>query len=170
MSCVVSAQVNMGSTSNKMGTVPMHKCNGAMKVQAIDGPVILRQSHIITYNERERDDEKESLLCVNQCREFGTMIDECAKHYGGSQFMIVRDSENDYVIPFEYFNGLTILPHEYPTDKDFKTLPVIDISDPKIPWNPKKVGHDEFDINKVKFEFRTNRRMRYKKGTRQTPI
>ena len=49
-------------------------------------------------------------------------------------------------------------------------MPVIDISDPDIPWNPKKVGHDEFDINKVKFEFRTNRRMRYKKGTKQTPI
>ena len=62
----------------------MHKCNGSMKVQAIDGPVILRQFHVITYNKRDCEDEMESLLSINQCRDYGSMIDECSQRYGGS--------------------------------------------------------------------------------------
>ena len=77
-----------------------------MKVQAIDGPVILRQFHVITYNENDREEEMESLLCINQCRDYGSMIDECAQRYGGLQCMVVKDEENNnYVIPFDFLTG-----------------------------------------------------------------
>ena len=51
--------------------------------------------------------------------------------------MVVTDiNGHKIIVPFKYYNGLTIMPHSMPTEEDLKKLPIVDISDPEREWRP----------------------------------
>ena len=74
-----------------------------------------------------------------QVRDGGAFVDDDPILLGGKQCI---KTEEGYVIPIDFKNGLPYVKMEYPTDDDLKDLPqVILTSD--VPWNPRR-----YDLNR----------------------
>ena len=76
--------ISIGGPSGKMGSINMHKGTGVTEVQSVThGPVILRAANnALIYPDQLRFNEKESLLCLTQMREFGIIVDKCPHKFG----------------------------------------------------------------------------------------
>ena len=59
-----------------------------------------------------------TLLSVIQLREFGVIVDDCAKRHQGQQLLQV----DDVVLPLTLKNGLMVLTLETPNDDDLQSL------------------------------------------------
>ena len=144
-----------GAMEGMASTDPLQVVNAAVKItnpytkDSIIG--IVNQSLLITDK-----DHHEALLQPNQARQFGTAIDDCAKHHlgvdgrPGQQCIQVPDLN----IPLLHDGWKAYLSISKPTDEDMTTLPVVEFTSPQK-YNPlkrvctrrvSKYSSDEIDL------------------------
>ena len=153
-----------------MGKIHLYRGSGITRVNSTNhGPVLIRaENNALIYPEQLRHEEKETIFPHSQLRENGVRVEDCPQKYGGAQCLILDHEEEKIVLPLSYDKGITMLNCDEPTDKELRTLPIIDIIDPTGGSHPHNVGIEEFDLqlfNKA-LSLRENRRA---KATHRKP-
>ena len=99
--------------------------------------------------------QSNSMLSVNQVRDFGVDIDDCPSQYQvdgryGRQSMIlgIGDDGDQVVLPFNFTNNLVSFDIREPTLNELDTLPMYCITSDQ-PWNPHADDNIAHDINSV---------------------
>ena len=65
--------------------------------------------------------------------------------------MVIPTEDAEYIVPFEYHGGATILVHQTPTDEEINTLPVVDVTDFSQTWTPKTLPeYKDDEVEKAK--------------------
>ena len=83
-----------------------------------------------------------SLLSTGQARESGVWCDNVLKRHGGGQCLRASSDEDEVVtLDLDVDQGLLKLDLSYPTDDEFKNLPVVWLTSPG-PWNPEVLDDD----------------------------
>ena len=61
--------------------------------------------------------------------------------------MVIEQEGERFIIPFIFEKGITIMPHREPTDEEIKELPILEVSDPEVKWEPRKLTKGKFDLD-----------------------
>ena len=121
-------------------------------IYAIDNPVTFRTHLIRINNGIYIPTMKQALLCPNQARQFGTIIDDIPPeldHTGTSSFSMSVADHNETSFPLQRHGPTAYLPVRRPTQEELDTIEIIDITEEEE-WNP----YDGFNyaINNVNIE------------------
>ena len=122
------SNVRMGGPSSSLGSVQMFKCTGFTRVMSSEGPIILRTPNCIAYSDEMRTSHKESLICNAQVRANNVLIDDVPQRYNGASCIVIYEEGRQIVIPLQYSCGLTILPHQLPTEPEILELETYDLT------------------------------------------
>ena len=85
-------------------------------------------------------DMKNALLCPNQAREHGTIIDDIPQHLdhtGSSTFSVEAE---DYSFPLQRHGPTAFIQMRRPTQEELDHCPIVDITD-EDEWDPYKMAH-----------------------------
>lgn len=122
-------------------------------IYAIDDPTTFTTYLIRICNAIYIPYMKQGLLCPNQAREFGTIIDDVPvelDHDGRSTFSIIAPNHDETQFPLQRFGPTAFLQVRRPTDEELDTLKVIDLTEEED-WNPYPFGEtsDNYRIDSV---------------------
>jgi hypothetical protein len=107
------------------------------------GQSVLLVVHEGIYNETSNH----SLLSEFQLREFGIVIDSICHRHGGTQQMIVKDSNDSNVltIPLDLAGCMVHFKHRLPTADDMSSLQQYCLMHGDTPWNPSSFSDQMAD-------------------------
>lgn len=115
---------------------------------AIDNPITFRSHLMRISNSIHIPNIEQALLCPNQARSFGTIIDDIPPdldHTGASSFSVQTTDPDETSFPLSRFGPTSYLPVRRPTQEELETLPVIDITEEEE-WDPYK---NTYSVNTV---------------------
>ena len=146
---------NLGKASN------LHIAHAT---HAIDNPVTFRTHLIRINNGAHIPTMKQALLCPNQARQFGTIIDDIPPeldHKGTSSFSMSVADHNETSFPLQRHGPTAYLPVRRPTQEELDTIEIIDITEEEE-WNPYHGSN--YAINNVNIE-QSRRALEEEEGT-----
>ena len=80
-----------------------------------------------------------SLLCTNQARHHGVIINDVPKVCDQSSSQDMRINDGKYIIPLEMNGPIPYLPISKPTNEDIEYLPRIKLTSDDIEWDPQEI-------------------------------
>ena len=107
----------------------MHTSTGLAKVKTTQGWIIIRINQgLHTEHDSNEEMDHESLFCIAQDWEHELSVNDKPQRYGGQQNIIIEEENERFIILLTYYEGICIITHIEPTDKEIKKLPIINIS------------------------------------------
>ena len=95
-----------------------------------------------------RSSMEDSILCTNQARFHGLLINDVPKQFDrSSSHSIVIPSEDNLEFPLKMNGPVSYISVRYPTDWDLDNFPHITLTNGDFEWNPDEI----FNINSVAF-------------------
>ena len=117
-------------------------------IYAIDNPLTFSTHLIRICNSIYIHHMEQALLCPNQARQYGTVIDDIPPeldHTGTSTFSVHVSNSVDTIFPLSRHGPTAYLAVRRPTQTELETLPVIDITEEEE-WDPYR---STYSINAV---------------------
>jgi hypothetical protein len=128
----LTADVN-GIANNTLKKVPV--CTVAGLIQTQHGPIIG------VFHQYAHHGTGKTIHSVSQLRDFGTIVDDTPRSFGGKQRLETLDG---YIIPLSIRSGLPYMDMSPPTSTELDTYPhVFFTSD--MEWNPQSIV-DEYPV------------------------
>jgi hypothetical protein len=122
-----------GIADNILKKIPI--CTVAGLIQSQHGPIIG------VFHQYAHHGSGKTIHSVSQLRQFGTIVDDTPRNFGGRQCLETLDG---YIIPLSVRSGLSFMDMSPPTKTELETYPhVFFTSD--TDWNPHDIS-DEYSI------------------------
>ena len=107
-----------------------------VKYQSIDGDeYILEINQCLDFT----DTMVHSILCTNQARHIGIIINDVPKVCDSSSTQDLRSRDGKYILPLEMNGPIPFLPISKPSENDIEGLPRLKLTANDIEWDPQNI-------------------------------